>query len=347
MLPFIIDTGAEVSVITQKTLDSIRVSVSKPTKLLVGANGSKLEVSGVVNVELAYKDKRVQTTLYVVVGARCNLLGIVEVKSLDLLRVVRAVSTPKTFDPFAEFPSLFVGLGVMPGVFKIDLKPGYKPFQLYTPRTIQAGLREKARNELLTMQRDGIIEPVNQATEWCSGLTIVPKPDGRIRMCVDLSRLNQAVRRELYPLPKVGELLATLSSASVFSKLDANSGFWQVKLDPESRLLTTFITPWGRFCFRVMPFGISSAPEYFQRAMARILDGLEGVACMMDDVLVYGRSEAEHWSRLRKVLQRVANAGMTLRKDKCEFGVKEVKFLGRFSRLMVTSGNQLSMPLGR
>ena len=86
-------------------------------------------------------------------------------------------------------------------------------------------------------------------------------------MCVDLTTLNKGVKREAYPLLRVSVMLATLSAGRVFSQLDANSGFWQVKLHPDSRQLTTFITPWGRYCFKRMPFGISSAPEFFQQAM--------------------------------------------------------------------------------
>ena len=173
-----------------------------------------------------------------------------------------------------------------------------------------------------------MIEPVEEATDWCSGLTIAPKPNGAIRMCVDLTSLNKGVRREVYPFPRVSDMLSQLAEGRVFSKLDANSGFWQVRLDPNSKLLTTFITPWGRYCFRRMPFGISSAPEFYQRAMEKILDGLEGVLCFMDDVLVYGKDEREHWSRLQKVLQRILASGVTLKREKCEFGSKTVRFLG-------------------
>jgi len=148
-------------------------------------------------------------------------------------------------------------------------------------------------------------------------LTIAPKPNGAIRMCVDLTALNKGVRREVYPFPRVDEMLASLGKGKVFSKLDANSGFWQVVLDEKSRLLTTFITPWGRFCFRRMPFGISSAPEYFQREMERILKGSEGVVCLMDDILVFGEDDRQHWSRLREVLKKVEQSGMTLKKEKC------------------------------
>ena len=85
-----------------------------------------------------------------------------------------------------------------------------------------------------------------------------------------------------------------MTGASIFSKLDANSGFWQIPLTEESRLLTTFITPYGRFCFNKLPFGISSAPELFQKRMTKILDGLNGVVCLIDDVLIFARQNMIH-----------------------------------------------------
>ena len=97
-------------------------------------------------------------------------------------------------------------------------------------------------------------------------------------------------------------ILLQLSGAVLFAKLDANSSFWQTYLSEDSGLLTTFITPFGRYAFNKLPFGISSAPEIYQRCMNRILEGLEGVVCQMDDILVFGRDEKEHCERLIKVL---------------------------------------------
>ncbi len=99
------------------------------------------------------------------------------------------------------------------------------------------------------------------------------KPSGASRICVDLKPLDVSVMREVHPIPNVDESLAKLSGAQIFSKLDANSGFRQIPLAKESRPLTTFITPFGRYCFNKLPFGISSAPELFQRRMNEILDG--------------------------------------------------------------------------
>ena len=116
---------------------------------------------------------------------------------------------------------------------------------------------------------------------------MVPKPSGDVRICVDLKPLNEGVLREFHRLPKVEETLGQLNGATIFSKLDANSGFWQIPLARKSKLLTTFITPFGRYYFNKLPFGISSAPELFQKRMNTILSALEGVLCWMDDILVF------------------------------------------------------------
>ena len=111
--------------------------------------------------------------------------------------------------------------------------------------------------------------------------------------------------------------------------MDANSGFWQIKLAPESAKLTTFITPYGRFCFNRLPFGITSAPEHFQRRISEILQGLNGVVCLVDDILVYGNTQGEHNTHLMAVLQRIKEAGLTLSEDKCKFNQTHIKYLGQ------------------
>ncbi|GFO43320.1 Pol polyprotein, partial [Plakobranchus ocellatus] len=95
----------------------------------------------------------------------------------------------------------------------------------------------------------------------------------------------------VHPLSSVDEDLARLSGSKIFTKLDARSGFWQMPLDQQSRLLTTFLTPYGRFCMNRLPFGISSAPEIFQRRMSEILRDIDGVICHMDDILIHASNK--------------------------------------------------------
>ena len=162
------------------------------------------------------------------------------------------------------------------------------------------------------MQHLGVISPVQEPTPWCAAIVVVPKEARQSRFVWISSHLT-SVLCEVHPMPKVETTLAQLSGAKIFNKLDANSGFWQVPLANESTLLTTFITPFRRFCFNKLPFGISSAPEIFQRQMNEVLSGLPSVLCHIDDILVYGKDEAEHEkSRLQATLKRIQSAGITL-----------------------------------
>ena len=116
-----------------------------------------------------------------------------------------------------------------------------KPFAIHTPRKVPIPLMEKVKSELDRMLRLGVISKVDEPTQWCAGMVVVPKPNGKVRICVDFTKLNQSVKRENHPLPSVDESLAKLAGATVFTKLDANSGFWQINLAEESKSLTTFM----------------------------------------------------------------------------------------------------------
>ena len=140
-------------------------------------------------------------------------------------------------------------------------------------------------------------------------MVVVPKPSSALRICVDYRQLNESVLREVHPLPKVDVTLVQLAGATIFSKLDANCGFWQIPLSEESHNLTTFITPFGRYAFNKLPFGISSAPDHFQRRINQILAGQEGALCHMDDVLIFGHTQQEHDSRVNTVLMKIQAAG--------------------------------------
>ena len=173
--------------------------------------------------------------------------------------------------------TLFTGLGTLKGEpYEIRLKPEAQPFALYTPRNVPLPLRQKVKEELSRMQSLGVISPVGEPTPWCAGMVVVPKKSGAVRICVGFRPLNDNVLREVHPLPKVDENLAQLAGAQMFSKLDSNCGFWQIPLSEQSRMLTAFITPFGRFVFNKLLFGISSAPEHFQCRMQQILNGQEG-----------------------------------------------------------------------
>ena len=202
------------------------------------------------------------------------------------------------------------------------------PIFLDYPTQSAIPLMSSVKAELENMERLGVISHIDTPTDWCAGMVVVPKSNNRVRICVDLTILNESVRRERHPMPAVEQTLAQNAGARVFSKLDANSGFWQIPLSAESAALTTFVTPFGRYHFNRLPFGITSAPEHLQRRMQEVLHGLQGVVCLMDNVLVHGKMQSEHDQCLNAVLVRLTESGLTLKKDKCVFQ-PQVKFLGQ------------------
>ena len=240
--------------------------------------------------------------MYIVRGVKTLLLGQPAIEKLGLIPNIpgayriRAVNNKQKEIPKLDTkddvvkanPKLFSGLGKLKGEYTIQLRDNAKPFCLYTLRRVPLPLMKKVEDEINGLVKSGVIESVDEPTDWCAPMVVVPKPNANVRLCVDLTKLNEGVRRDLYVMKKVEETLGSISSGTVFSKLDANSGFHQVVLMDESAKLTTFITPFGRFMFRRLPYGISSAPEYFQKRMDKELTGLQGVLCHMDDILVIG-----------------------------------------------------------
>lgn len=211
---------------------------------------------------------------------------------------------------------------------RIILRDDAQPFAINVARRVPFPLEKKVKEEIDRLVECGIIKSVTRPTPWCAPMVPVVKKSGKVRLCVDLKKLNVNIQRERFILPTLEDVTSKLLGARVFSCLDAASGFYQIPLEEASQDLTTFITPFGRFCFRRLPFGITSAPEIFMRKMVEVLDGLEGVFVYMDDVLVYGKDEAEHEYRLSKVLETLDHAGLQLNREKCQFRKKELKFLG-------------------
>ena len=182
--------------------------------------------------------------------------------------------------------------------------------------------------------RDGIITTVEQPTKWVNSVVLVRKPNGDVRICLDPVDLNKALKREHYPLKTVEEVASRMSEAKVFSTLDATSGFYQIKLAEESTLLTTLNTPFGRFKFERLRFGLVSAPEVFQRAVSEMLKDIEKCEVIVDDLLVWGKNTEDHGHTLKQVLKRAAENDLRFNEQKCKFQRLEVEYVGHVLGLM-------------
>lgn len=166
-------------------------------------------------------------------------------------------------------------------------------------------------------------------SDWASPCLLVGKPDGTQRFCTDYRRVNVLTRPDSYPLPRMEDCEDQVGSAKFVSKFDLLKGYWQVPLTTRAQEISSFITPFGLYSYSVMSFGLRNAPATFQRLLNRVTVGLEGCAVYLDDIVVYSDTWEQHISRIRALLERLAEAKLTVNLAKCEFARATVTYLGK------------------
>ena len=179
------------------------------------------------------------------------------------------------------------------------------------PRKCSIHLKATLQHELDTMENDGIIRKIEHHTDWCSSITTSVKKDGSLRVCLDPERLNDNLKRCPHKIPTLDERNPEFAEALVFSKMDAKAGYWSIHLGEARQEITTFRTPFGRHCYKRLPFGLCVSQDRFQQAMDRILARAPGCVSIADLVVVYGRDN-EHYKNLLRVMQVAKEEGLKL-----------------------------------
>ena len=321
---FKIDTGAQCNVISSQTYHQLSQTPPQTSKArLVAFGGNRMNPIGKTTLLCTYKEK-FWPVEFEVVDNVSNILGLHSCSEMHMVKRIETLTT----DPLKKYADTFVGLGCITGVtHHIKLDQDAMPV-IHPPRKVPVTLRDKVKKELERMERLDVIERVREPTDWVNAMVTVVKKNGQLRICLDPRDLNKSVKREHYPMKTVEEIAARMPNAKYFSVLDASSGFWQIKLDPESSKLCTFNTPSGRYMFKRLPFGISSAQDVFQTCMSEIFEDTEGVEVVVDDILVWGIDEKQHDMRLEKVLQRARSRNLKLNKEKSQIKQRQVTYLG-------------------
>jgi len=338
-----LDTGAQVNILPMKDFQRLRKKPKVRDKKvnLKTYDNKTIPTKGVCRVSLTSNGKKKDVLFVLVEGNKQAILGLKTCMQLGLIKRVHVINKEVTIqekskdatkkkamhsDWAEEYKEVFKGVGRLPGEHKIKLRVNVEPV-IHPARKVPVALKERLKEKLDTLIREGIIRKVEEPTEWVNSLVIVEKPDGDLRLCIDPKDLNKAIQREHYRLPTKADITSSMSGARYFSKLDASSGFYQIVLDEESAKLCTFNTPFGRHCFLRLPFGISSAPEVFHKTVQQLFDGIEGVGVFID-VVVWGRTKEEHGARLRRVLNQAQRTGLKLNEKKSQFAVREMIYLG-------------------
>lgn len=230
----------------------------------------------------------------------CSEFGLIK----RLCNIKKVVDIPNNKNEFVcRFRNLFEGLGEFPGTNAIILKPNSIP-KLHYKKRIPLALHDRVKNELKHMVEQNMISLVDYPTDWVSNMQVVEKPNGRLRICLDPKPLNMCIKREHYLISTQEDLFSRLSGKRVFTVLDLSSGFWQMKLDEPNSNLTTFMTPFGRFRWNRVPFGLNNAPKMFQRRMVQIFGDIPGVEIYFDDIAIAGVDEEDHDFLLYQVVER-------------------------------------------
>jgi hypothetical protein len=323
----LVDSGASVILINQATFASLR---RRPTlkfseTVIYGYNSTtSLPIEGEFRAVVAHRNSSVEATFIVVKSSSKNILGFQTAELLNIIKIVNEIA------PIEDYPELFTGkvgkLKNFQAKFHInkDIHPVAQPY-----RRIPYQRRKAVEAELERMELEDIIEKASGPTSWVSPIVVVPKPQsGCVRICSDAREANRALIRERGVSPLLEEILYDLNNAKFLSKIDLKSGYHQVEIHPDSRYITTFATHAGLYIYKRLTLGMSPASDIFQSVISQVIQGISGAVNISDDILVHGSTQEEHDERLRSVLERLLENGLTINRDKAVFNKSEVEFFG-------------------
>ena len=229
------------------------------------------------------------------------------------------------------FPELFDGIGTMKDAEVIlDVNPDIEPV-VQPPHKIPQAMVKPLKCEIDRMLELGVIHKldINEATDWVNNLVLVRKPNGKLRVCLDPRTINKVLRFNVHNSRTFQDISSSIRGVKKISKIDANSGFWTLPMSQESQLLTTFNTPWGRFCFVKMSFGLNQVQYFFQYYMDINFHDINPTTNIIaNDVMIHGNTDEEHDHHLIQVSNKCHEIGLKLNPGKCEFGKSEITFYG-------------------
>lgn len=327
----ILDSGAEVNVMPRylmpdKTLTSTKVRIKSWGNFDIPVLGSTV-------CKVTCNSHEIFATFFVVdIAAMQPLFSLTLLRQLDLISELACVkSNVISLNCLeTEFPSLFdvnnscINTGYK---YRVALKDECIPYSAAT-RRVPPALLPKVKSALDDMEEKGVIRKIDNPTDHCAPMVIALKPSGDLRICCDLRRLNQSLKREMYQMPTFDELSVKVRNPKIWSRLDCKNSFWQVPVHTDSQEILTFSSPFGRYCYQRLPFGIASAPEVFTRVLQDILSGIDNILVYVDDIVVVANDMATHNATLRQVCKRLTEAGVSLNKEKCKIATDRIEFLG-------------------
>ena len=331
---FKLDSGAEACVLPLSLVNKIRqdVSLTATKSVLVSFGSSDFRIKPKGKIVFNCRSQKGQTKrieFIVIEEETTPILGLAACIQLDLIKRINKIEVIDSKDTVIKANAdLFEGLGTIPFKHEIEIQKNATPV-IHSAKRVPLSLHDKLKDTLGDLESRGIVEKVNKPTEWVNSLVIVEKTNGTLRLCLDPRDLNKVVKREHHMIPTAENIIAKLAGKKVFSVVDMKDGFWQIPLSNKSANLCTFNTPFGRYRFLRLPFGICSAPEVFQKSNEQLFGDIDNVQIYFDDLIIAGTTTEEHDTALSRVFERARKVGIKFNKEKFQFRVPEVKYVGR------------------
>ena len=345
----IIDSGTNCNLMSEEVFESIMggnailLECNKRVYAYASVEPLKLKGKQKLTVQVPQTSKSLSVEFYITCNKAATLIGRETSELLGVLRVGVPINSCEAKHEAlgdtanqaqrkavlrTKFPKVFEGLGKLKD-YQLQLHIDESAQPVAQPvRRIPFSRRAKVNEKLDELLKLHVIEKVEGPTSWVNPLVVVEKPNGDIRICLDMRQANQAIVREKHPVPTVEETLQEVSYAKVFSKLDLNMAFHQIELHPESRDITTFAAPNGLYRYKRLLFGINMATEKFQQIVSQIIKDCPGTYNLHDDLRVVGADDKEHDENLERVMRKLQENGITLNYDKCEIGVPSMTYMG-------------------
>ena len=305
-----VDTGAKSNVMSRELASKISKAQKMPIKVdrtkwvkLIAYGGTSFYTMGTAQLNCEHAGQTSVVTFHIVDKPMKTLLGLEDSVKPNLLTLspeVFELNQDNSIPEFHEHANVFDDtLGKLPMEYKMTVDPTISPV-IRSARQIPIAMRGRVKHELESMEEQGVISKITDPTAWCSNMVCAKKKD-QIRLCIDPKDLNKALKRPHHPLKMVDSILSRIPDAKVFSVLDAKSSFWQIPLEKESCELTCFATPFGRYVFNVLPYGVTVGSEVYQRTIQHLFMNAPCEA-VIDDILVRGKNLHDHDKMLKQVL---------------------------------------------
>ncbi|XP_026563421.1 uncharacterized protein K02A2.6-like, partial [Pseudonaja textilis] len=331
-----VDSGSYLSMVSWRTIKHLvptirRNELDDQKLILKDYQGNRIPVVSIGHFKVAFKNHTDILPLTIVDRDRPSLLGLQWFAPLgiEVMGIHHTDEANWEATLVKEFQEVFDNsLGKYRGPpISFNLNPNIAPIRL-KPRRVPFVLKPKIDEQLDKLVAQGVLEPIDHA-RWETPIVTPIKPDGSIRICGDYkATLNHALQQSAYPVPVVQHLLHSLGGGWVFAKLDLAQAYQQLPVDAETAEAQTIVTHRGAFRCNRLQFGVSVAPGVFQSLMERLLQGIKGVVPYFDDVLIAAANREQLETRLRAVLNKFKDAGLKVKRDKCQLHTERVEFLG-------------------